>query len=51
MKRNYRILLSAYACQPYRGSEEGVGWNWALELINRGHEVWVLTQSNSKKKN
>ncbi|VAX20403.1 putative glycosyltransferase protein [hydrothermal vent metagenome] len=39
-----KILLSAYACEPNMGSEPGVGWNWAVELLNLGHEVWVLTR-------
>ena len=38
-----KILLSAYACEPNRGSEPGVGWNTALHLAELGHEVWVLT--------
>jgi len=42
-----KILLSAYACEPDKGSEPGVGWNWALALARRGHEVWVLTRSNN----
>lgn len=44
-----RILLSAYACEPNRGSEAGVGWNWALELARLQHEVWVLTRANNQK--
>lgn len=47
MPRKYKILLSAYACEPNKGSEPGVGWNWALEIAKRGHEVWVLTRSNN----
>lgn len=43
-----KILLSAYACEPNRGSEPGVGWNWALALAKRGHEVWVITRSNNQ---
>ena len=39
-----KILLSAYACKPNRGSEEGYGWNWAKSLAAMGHEVWVLTR-------
>lgn len=42
-----KILLSAYACQPGRGSELGVGWHWALEAA-RDHEVWVLTREYSR---
>jgi len=43
-----KILLAAYACEPARGSEPGVGWNWALALVRRGHEVWVLTRRNNQ---
>jgi glycosyltransferase involved in cell wall biosynthesis len=46
--KSLRILLSAYACEPGKGSEPGVGWNWALALARRGHEVWVLTRSNNE---
>ena len=38
-----RILLSAYACEPGKGSEPAVGWMWATELAGLGHEVWVIT--------
>lgn len=43
-----KILLSAYACEPNRGSEPGVGWNWAIELAKLGHDVWVLTRANNQ---
>lgn len=43
-----RILLSAYACEPARGSEPGVGWNWALALARQGHDVWVITRANNR---
>ena len=43
-----RILLSAYACEPCRGSEPGVGWNWAIELAQLGHRVTVLTRSDNR---
>src|SRR6185437_12063651 len=42
-----KILLSAYACEPGKGSEPGVGWNWALELARQGHDVTVLTRANN----
>jgi hypothetical protein len=42
-----RVLLIAYACEPERGSEPGVGWNLAIELANR-HELWVLTRANNR---
>lgn len=38
-----KILISAYACEPGRGSEEGKGWNFPLSVAKLGHEVWVLT--------
>ena len=43
-----RILLSAYACEPGRGSEPGVGWSWATELASRGHQVTVITRSDNR---
>jgi len=43
-----KILLSAYACEPNKGSEPGVGWNWAIELAKLGHEVWVVTRANNR---
>lgn len=45
-----RLLLSAYACEPERGSEPGVGWNWAIELAALGHDVWVLTRANNRQR-
>ncbi len=44
----YKILLSAYACEPNKGSEPNVGWKWATELLLQGHEVYVITRSNNK---
>jgi glycosyltransferase involved in cell wall biosynthesis len=41
------ILLSAYACEPGKGSEPGVGWYWAVNLAAIGHSVWVLTRANN----
>ncbi|ARS34502.1 glycosyltransferase family 4 protein [Pontibacter actiniarum] len=38
-----KLLLSAYACEPHRGTELGNGWNWALNTAKLGHEVWCLT--------
>jgi glycosyltransferase involved in cell wall biosynthesis len=42
-----RILISAYACEPAKGSEPGVGWNAVLQ-ISRWHEVWVITRANNR---
>ena len=38
-----KILISAYACEPYRGTEPGVGWHTVWEVA-KYHEVWVLTR-------
>jgi glycosyltransferase involved in cell wall biosynthesis len=43
-----RVLLSAYACEPGKGSEPGVGWHWSRELARLGHEVAVITRSNNR---
>ena len=43
-----KVLLSAYACEPNKGSEPEVGWAWALGLAKQGHEVWVITRSNNR---
>ncbi len=38
------ILLSAYSCNPYIGSESGVGWKFAMKLSEQ-HNVTVLTRA------
>lgn len=38
-----KILISAYACSPIRGSEPGVGWGFVRALA-RNHELWVITE-------
>jgi glycosyltransferase involved in cell wall biosynthesis len=43
-----KILLSAYACEPNRGSEPGIGWNWALQLNKLGYDIKVVTRLNNK---
>jgi len=40
----FDILLSAYSCEPFRGTEAGHGWNWAYELARLGHNVFVITR-------
>ena len=42
-----KVLLSAYACEPDKGSEPGMGWHWALEIARLGHEVHILTRANN----
>lgn len=42
-----RVLMSAFACEPGRGSEQEVGWRWALEM-SRWYDVTVLTQTRNR---
>lgn len=43
MPRRLRVLVSAYACSPCKGSEPGVGWGFVHELA-RHHDLWVLVE-------
>lgn len=43
-----KVLLSAFACDPTKGSEPGNGWNWAEGLAQRGYEVHCLTRKVGK---
>ncbi len=47
MMPRIKVLISAYACEPNRGSEPGVGWNLAKELAKH-NEVHVLTRENNR---
>ena len=42
-----KVLVSAYACEPDRGSEPEVGWQTATHLAQI-HEVTVLTRANNR---
>lgn len=44
---NKTILIGAYACEPYKGSEQGVGWNWSLQIAKRNNVI-VITRSNNE---
>jgi len=39
--------MSAYACEPDRGSEPEVGWQWCLQMA-RFHDVTVVTRANNQ---
>jgi glycosyltransferase involved in cell wall biosynthesis len=47
MAQRLKVLISAYACEPDRGSEPEVGWQWALQMA-RFHQVTVLTRANNR---
>jgi glycosyltransferase involved in cell wall biosynthesis/thymidylate kinase len=42
-----KVLVAAYACEPARGSEPGVGWNMC-QAISRDNEAWVVTRKNNR---
>jgi len=42
-----RVLISAYACEPGKGSEPGVGWNLSKALVQH-NDVWVITRANNR---
>lgn len=46
-ERQLRVLLSAYACEPGKGSEPGVGWDWATQMA-RFHDITVITRTNNR---
>lgn len=43
MNKRLKILVSAYACSPYQGSEPGVGWGFVDALAAR-HDLWVIVE-------
>jgi glycosyltransferase involved in cell wall biosynthesis len=43
-QKRLRVLISAYGCQPGKGSEFGVGWN-QVQQGARFNDVWVITRS------
>ncbi|MDB9913104.1 glycosyltransferase [Flavobacteriaceae bacterium] len=47
MNNKLKIFVSAYACEPYLGSEIGVGWHWVLEM-SKYFELWVLTRKSNQ---
>ena len=42
-----RILVSAYACEPLKGSEQGVGWNWVLQMAKNNY-IHIITRANNR---
>lgn len=46
--KKLNILLSAFFCEPHKGSEAGVGWNFAKNMA-KFHNVWVLTKQSNKR--
>ena len=44
-----KVFVIAYACEPNRQSEPGLGWNIAGEIARR-HDVTVLTRANNRER-
>jgi len=47
MASRLKVLISAYGCEPGKGSEPGVGWQLATHMA-RLNDVWVITRANNK---
>jgi glycosyltransferase involved in cell wall biosynthesis len=47
MMKRLKVLVSAYACEPGKGSEQEVGWKWVGQIA-RFHEAWVITRANNR---
>jgi hypothetical protein len=45
--KKLNILISAYACNPYLGSENQVGWNIVYRL-SKFHNLTVFTEYSNK---
>lgn len=41
------ILVSAYAVNPYKGSEDAMGWNFVLQIA-RNNQVIAVTRKNNR---
>ncbi|HOK23760.1 MAG: glycosyltransferase [Candidatus Hydrothermae bacterium] len=42
-----KLLISAYACHPYRGSEHGIGWYYSLRLADY-YDLFVITRADNR---
>jgi glycosyltransferase involved in cell wall biosynthesis len=47
MKNTKHILLTAYAVNPFKGSEDGTGWNISRELA-KTNVVHIITRKNNQ---
>lgn len=42
------ILATAYAVNPYKGSEDGMGWNFILQIARHQHVIAVTRPNNQE---
>lgn len=47
MSTRLKVLISAYACEPNKGSEPEVGWQSAIQMAKH-HDVTVVTRTNNR---
>ena len=47
MSQKLKVLISAYACEPGKGSEPEVGWQLALHMA-KFHDITVVTRANNQ---
>ncbi len=47
MKNIPKVLLTAYAVNPYKGSEDGTGWNMILQIAKH-NQVIAITRKNNQ---
>jgi glycosyltransferase involved in cell wall biosynthesis len=43
-----KVLISAYACEPGKGSEPYAGWSWVNAIARVADEVHVITRANNR---
>jgi glycosyltransferase involved in cell wall biosynthesis len=44
-----KLAIVAYSCEPNKGSEPGVAWDFINEMSARGHRLTVFTKDDKKK--
>lgn len=42
------ILITAYAINPYKGSEDGMGWNYVTQAAKAGYRIVAVTRRNNR---
>lgn len=44
-EQRLKVLVSAYACSPRKGSEPAVGWGFVLAMAEH-HDLWVMVEED-----
>src|SRR5262245_23900315 len=47
MAQRLKVIISAYACEPGKGSEPGTSWEWVIHLAVH-HDLTVVTRTNQR---